>query len=257
MNICDDVQVHVLSDYMTDTDAFNYFTATQRPDLLAKYKRKDWLTKKQCKFGQIVNQIVRNENEITHTTRKIRIYGINEKFVNIPSCIVSIKTSDPFRGEVVLPPNLTHLEFGGSFNHPLGPLPPPTLTHLKLGDEFNHPLGPLPQSLTHLEFGGSFNHPLGPLPQSLTHLELGNNFNHDLGPLPPNLEFLKLGRNYDIKRLDIDEIKKNYTEDGKTLRIQYTEITTRPPLERHGLSTRETLSLDDPRVQAYLNNHIV
>ena len=176
MNICDDVQVHVLSEFMTDEEAFNYFTATQRPDLLAKYKRKDWLTTSQCRFGQIVNQKVRFGDEIAKTARKLLIDGTCAPFHNIPDTITEIETDQ-------------------TFSKPLGKLPE-NLQRLTLGRYYTSSLSSLPSSLTHLTLGSNYYVRLPTLPSNLKFLRLSRFYNHPLGPLPPCLEHLITGFSY-------------------------------------------------------------
>jgi len=63
----------------------------------------------------------------------------------------------------VLPPNLTHLNFGQKFNQTLTPgVLPPSLTHLTFSFAFNQPLemGTLPPNLEQLTLGTFFNQPL-------------------------------------------------------------------------------------------------
>ena len=89
----------------------------------------------------------------------------------------------------MLPPNLTQLTLGDSFNHHLdaGVLPP-NLAQLTLGNSFNHPLdaGVLSPNLVQLTFGDSFDQPL------------------DADVLPPNLvqltgSFSRSIRLYNVK----------------------------------------------------------
>ena len=80
-----------------------------------------------------------------------------------------------------------------SLNHSQPLALPPALTYLSLGSSFNQPLD-VPPSLTNLSVGDNFNHPLT-LPQYLVNLHMGNNFNRNL-LLPPDLKQVHLGSRF-------------------------------------------------------------
>ena len=55
---------------------------------------------------------------------------------------------------------------------------PPCLSSLVFGNSFNQPVDYLPSSISHLQFGQKFNQPIDHLPPRLISLQLGYYFNH-------------------------------------------------------------------------------
>jgi hypothetical protein len=99
----------------------------------------------------------------------------------------------------ILPPALTHLYFGHWFNQSVDEILPPNLTHLYFGSNFNQIVKRLPPNLTHLSFGGRFNQSVdGILPPTLTHLCFGYGFNQSLEKLPPTLTHLTIPIRYSL-----------------------------------------------------------
>lgn len=101
--------------------------------------------------------------------------------------------------------NLTYLDLGLSYNHPIlvGALPASIqVLHFDLHADFDSPIEPysLPASLTTLEFGRYFDQPLevGTLPESLQSLHFGRHFNQRLpvGLLPATLQSLSFGGDF-------------------------------------------------------------
>ncbi|EGG18492.1 hypothetical protein DFA_03986 [Cavenderia fasciculata] len=120
----------------------------------------------------------------------------------------------------LIPPTITTIAFGSSYNLPLESLPP-ALKNLTFanGSVFNHPILPgqlpatleslsfeshyrhkleesvLPTSLTKLTLPKPYNYAFEPntLPHSLQNLQLSHDFNQPLNHLPPNLTRLTPG----------------------------------------------------------------
>ena len=148
-------------------------------------------------------------------------------------------------GVGVLPPNLTHLEFGNVFNQSIGVgVLPSNLTHLSFGWKFNQPIekGVLPTSLKYLKFGRRFNRPIGigVLPTGLKYLNVGRDFNQPIGDciLPIGLKHFNLWDisnvfyNIDDDNID-DDTAYNFTNTGNntftwTNAFNVTALTTIP-----------------------------
>eukprot|EP01133_Synstelium_polycarpum_P008226 gene8226-9673_t len=132
----------------------------------------------------------------------------NKRFLldSPPSSLLSLSLNYAFNQPIdpgVLPQSLTYLDFDiawSLFNQPLGVLPP-TLTHLGLGKSFNQPLDTLslPNTLQHITLGKEFKQSLFPLHSlpSLTHLTIDNP--HPTLPLqlPPSVTHLTMGHLFD------------------------------------------------------------
>ncbi len=105
----------------------------------------------------------------------------SESFLKTIKIIDNISSDfDQIKG--VLPPTLTSLTFGDSFNRALGlGVLPSTLINLTFGACFNNALklGVLPPRLIALTFGCYFDQIIlvGVLPLTLAHLTFGNQFN--------------------------------------------------------------------------------
>eukprot|EP01112_Ceratiomyxa_fruticulosa_P005082 TRINITY_DN1564_c0_g1_i2.p1 TRINITY_DN1564_c0_g1~~TRINITY_DN1564_c0_g1_i2.p1 ORF type:complete len:105 (-),score=17.04 TRINITY_DN1564_c0_g1_i2:251-565(-) len=76
---------------------------------------------------------------------------------------------------------------------------PPTLSQLTLGYSFNHDITHLLASLTclkHLTVGDCFSQVLKQLPSTLESLSVGREFDHQLPPLPASLKTLVVSCHY-------------------------------------------------------------
>ena len=144
---------------------------------------------------------------------------------------------DEFKDEIetaVLPPELTDLTFGQSYNHPIErvvqhahtiktpqvfPILPETLQALTFGRKFNQPISEfvLPESLKKLVFGRSFNRPIGhilPRLTNLTHLCIGREFTETVDM--QSLEKLKC--------LSVSEVYQHVQDlDGRIKAINATD----------------------------------
>lgn len=95
-----------------------------------------------------------------------------------------------------IPPFLTTLVLGYSFNQPLDHLPSSLKSLLILSTEFNKPIDHLPSSLTELCVGNAFNQNVDHLPSSLCKLVFGPHFNQPVNLLPFSLTDLTFGREF-------------------------------------------------------------
>ena len=121
--------------------------------------------------------------------------SFNQPVDNLPSSLTRIKFGRRFNQLVnKLPPFLTQLSFGVEFDQPVDHLPP-ALTNLHLGNWFTHPVDHLPPSLIHLHIGNSFNSPTNYLPATLRHLHLGSKFNDTTKYFPP-ITHLSFGHDF-------------------------------------------------------------
>ncbi len=154
----------------------------------------EYLTKNEDNIYYLYKEdtlIIKNPNLLTIIDNFSNRYKIIEQIINNNHYIKNENIKKIFiNSEMFLLNfiNLTHLQFGYSFNQPLGDSLTRliSLTHLQFGNNFNQPLGDSLTrliSLTHLQFGNNFNQPLGDslTRLSLTHLQFGNNFNQPLG----------------------------------------------------------------------------
>ena len=91
-----------------------------------------------------------------------------------------------------LPSTITQIVLNRTFNEPISTNSlPPSLTHLSFGDSFDRPVDHLlPLTLTYLFFGCLFNQSVDDLPSSLHTLILGTKFNKLVDHLPRNLRVL-------------------------------------------------------------------
>lgn len=126
--------------------------------------------------------------------------------------LIKIDLCDEFNAPLILPPTVTYLKMGRTYNHSLPFLPKlkclicntyfnqdlinlsSTLKSLTLGCDFQSQLI-LPPFLTKLELGSRFDSVLN-LPTTLQSLHLGYRYNQPL-ILPPNLKYLFVGNYYD------------------------------------------------------------
>jgi hypothetical protein len=122
-----------------------------------------------------------------------------------------------------LPPNLTHLTFGGNFNQTVDNLPS-NLIHLTFGYTFNQFVNKLPINLTHLTFGVDFNQIITNYPPNLTHLKFGHFFDQSVDNLPVNLTHLTFGHDfnqttYNIKVMKLfnNDFYKYFIEENKII----------------------------------------
>ncbi len=141
---------------------------------------------------KIIEQIINNNHYIKNENIK-KIFINSEmfllNFINLTHLQFGYSFNQPLGDSLTRLISLTHLTFGNNFNQPLGNslYNLTSLTHLTFGLNFNQPLGDSLSrliSLTHLKFGNSFNQPLGDSLSrliSLTHLKFGNSFNQPLG----------------------------------------------------------------------------
>ncbi|EGC40480.1 hypothetical protein DICPUDRAFT_44541 [Dictyostelium purpureum] len=111
--------------------------------------------------------------------------------------------------DIVLPSsfpanNITYLKFGNFFNFPIKNefINLKKLKRIQFGDSFDQPLGPIkfPESITCIEFGEYFNRLFSrsQLPKNLKHLVLGDRYTRyfDSITFPTNLVSLRLNKHY-------------------------------------------------------------
>ncbi len=138
------------------------------------------------------------DNVDTKRVKRVRCRrDFNEPIPKLPPSLTQLFFGESFNQPIVIPPNVVHLIFGHNFNQPLENLPN-SLLYLELGNTFNHPITALPPNLLHLTFGNNFNHPLTNLPESLTYLYLGADFDQVVAP-PPSLRYIKAHANLELE----------------------------------------------------------
>lgn len=186
-------------------------------------------------FGKVNKVIMNLVNEYIYLNRKIdfcRIQYSNivkadrvkhlfnvelinsiEKFHNLITLVLNNFNYEIDLDE--LPPNLTSLSMGDSFDRELIPGSLPSgLINLDLGFSFNKKISPgvLPKKLYKLKFGRTYDKPIeqNVLPASLRKLKFGEWFNQKIesNVLPEKLQIIKI--HYDYSHV-IDEIISNFT----------------------------------------------
>ncbi|GAM17281.1 hypothetical protein SAMD00019534_004560 [Acytostelium subglobosum LB1] len=153
----------------------------------------------ELRFGALYNQgegvVIKRGQEEEHDKRKYKAW-----FGSIIDKILTPKDEPPPKTTpLVLPPSLTKLTFGKSFDQHLDPgVLPISLTELTFGTSFNQSLddGTLPRMLNTLIFGANYNQPFfndDILPPTLTKLHFGSNFDQHIPILPVSLLELVFG----------------------------------------------------------------
>ena len=141
-------------------------------------------------------------------------------FQSLPPALRVFRTITAIPPIDKLPPLLTELEFGGTFNQPVDNLPS-SLTRIKFGKQFNQPVDKLPLSLAHLSFHEDFNQPVDCLPPSLIRLHFGNSFNKQINHLPATLRHLHLGAAFSHSLSCLPSITHLSFAYGASLRVDF------------------------------------
>ena len=153
------------------------------------------------------------------------------RFQSLPPALKVFRTTTAIPPIDNLPPLLTELELGDTFNQPVDNLPS-SLTRIKFGKQFNQPVDKLPLSLAHLSFHEDFNQPVDSLPPSLIRLHFGKSFNRQINHLPASLRHLHLGVAFSHSLSCLPSITHLSIAYGVLIRLDFRLL---PPSLTHAL----------------------
>ena len=164
-------------------------------------------------FGRMFHQPVTTSNHIRQITFSINGFSSTQSSSsnsfsldpnNYDNLVITYPTKSLYRkkgsrtnnkyGKSILPPGLTHLTFGTSYEHNLQFGIPSTVTHLAFGSCFNKDLkNVIPYGVTHLTFGDWLQSDFtGMIPSSVTHLVIRNTFRSVINQIPKTITHVEV-----------------------------------------------------------------